>query len=208
MALVSGPMMSVDASGKFAKSMVFSKWKGRNYVRQLVTPLNPRSAKQTGVRTMLGFLASMWKAKALPKWTGWTTAAEARSISEFDAYMSENLARWQMNDTPTEVYPATEAATPLEIQTQTLTGFAGYATVLIDPATGTSIWGLLIFRSTAEITVPSWANCVGVIEANGSSAVTFVDSPLDAGTYHYRTAAFCTDGTIGTIKADGSCVVT
>ena len=111
MATVSGPMMSVDAAGKFGGSMVFAKWKGRNYVRQLVTPSNPKSAKQMGVRVMLGFLAAVWKAKTAPKWTGWSAAAIARMISEFNAFVSENLARWQLSKAPTQVYPAAEATT-------------------------------------------------------------------------------------------------
>ena len=46
MAKVSGPLMSMDASGKFGGAIVFSKWKGRNVVRQLVVPANPNSAGQ------------------------------------------------------------------------------------------------------------------------------------------------------------------
>jgi len=38
--------MSMDASGAYAGSLVFGKWKGRNTVRQLVTPANPQSAGQ------------------------------------------------------------------------------------------------------------------------------------------------------------------
>lgn len=57
MAKVSGPLMSLDASGKVGGTVVFSKWKGRNYVRQLVTPANPDTSGQKGVRSILGTLA-------------------------------------------------------------------------------------------------------------------------------------------------------
>ena len=50
MAKVSGPLFSVDASGSYAGSLVFSKWKGRNYVRQLVTPSNPHTLNQEVAR--------------------------------------------------------------------------------------------------------------------------------------------------------------
>ena len=50
MAKVSGPLMSMDASGKFGGALVFSKWKGRNVVRQLVIPGNPNSAGQEAAR--------------------------------------------------------------------------------------------------------------------------------------------------------------
>jgi hypothetical protein len=50
MAKVTGPLMSMDASGGFGGTLVFGKWKGRPTVRQLVTPSNPKSANQTIAR--------------------------------------------------------------------------------------------------------------------------------------------------------------
>lgn len=50
MAKVSGPLFSVDASGGYAGSLVFAKWKGRNYARQLVIPSNPRTLGQETAR--------------------------------------------------------------------------------------------------------------------------------------------------------------
>lgn len=54
MARVTGPLMSVDASGKVADSIVFSKWKGINYVRQWLKPANPQSADQGDQRIVIG----------------------------------------------------------------------------------------------------------------------------------------------------------
>jgi hypothetical protein len=50
--------MSMDASGKFADTLVFSKWKGRPTVRQLVTPANPQSADQQAARNAMRVLAA------------------------------------------------------------------------------------------------------------------------------------------------------
>ena len=50
MAKVTGPLMSMDASGKFAGALVFGKWKGRPTVRQLVTPANPQTTGQQASR--------------------------------------------------------------------------------------------------------------------------------------------------------------
>ena len=50
MAKVTGPLMSLDASGTVAGTVVFSKWHGRNYVRQRVIPQNPRSEDQEFAR--------------------------------------------------------------------------------------------------------------------------------------------------------------
>lgn len=57
MAKVNGPFMSLSASGAFANTLVASIWKGRPYMRQLVTPSNPRSAGQVTVRLIIGSLA-------------------------------------------------------------------------------------------------------------------------------------------------------
>jgi hypothetical protein len=43
----------MDASGKFAGALVYSKWKGRPTVRQLVTPSNPNSADQEASRNAM-----------------------------------------------------------------------------------------------------------------------------------------------------------
>jgi len=54
MAKVTGPLMSMSASGKLADSIVFFGWKGVNVVRQWLKPANPQSAGQGDRRIMLG----------------------------------------------------------------------------------------------------------------------------------------------------------
>jgi len=57
MAKVKGPLMSLEASGSVANTITFSTWKGRPYVRQLVTPSNPSTAGQIAIRKVLGSIA-------------------------------------------------------------------------------------------------------------------------------------------------------
>lgn len=208
MARLSGPMFSLDASGKFGGSMVFSKWKGRNYSRQLVTPKNPKSAMQTGVRSMMKFLSQAWASIGSTPQGSYAADAASKQISPFNSFMGINLGRWQNFFGPSQETPAAGASTPLTVTTMGLTGGEGNCTIELTPSGATSIWGFMIFRDTAEITAPSWANCVAVIPADGANAVTYVDSPLAAGTYHYRAAAFNVDGVMGTVKADDSEAVT
>lgn len=80
MAKVSGPLMSMDASGKFGGAIVFSKWKGRNVVRQLVVPANPNSAGQESARNrtrVTGALQS-WVNSTTMKADGETLTDKAR----------------------------------------------------------------------------------------------------------------------------------
>lgn len=46
MAKLTGPLFSLAASGKLAKSLVYMKWKGIDDVRKYVIPANPRSDDQ------------------------------------------------------------------------------------------------------------------------------------------------------------------
>jgi hypothetical protein len=62
MAKVTGPLMSLDASGTVGHTAVFSKWKGRNYVRVRVIPRNMRTGDQQLVRGFLGVIAKAARA--------------------------------------------------------------------------------------------------------------------------------------------------
>jgi hypothetical protein len=53
MAKVSGPLMSMEASGAYGSTLVFGKRKGSNVVRQLVTPSNPQSQGQEDARNIV-----------------------------------------------------------------------------------------------------------------------------------------------------------
>ncbi len=61
MAKVIGPLQSLDASGKFANSMVFSKWKGINVVRQYVIPTYRNTDEQKAVRDIVSDASIAWK---------------------------------------------------------------------------------------------------------------------------------------------------
>lgn len=58
MAKVTGPLMSMDASGAFGGTLVFGKWKGRPTVRQLVTPSNPQTQGQQDARNRVRVLGN------------------------------------------------------------------------------------------------------------------------------------------------------
>ena len=47
MAKVTAPLLSFGGLGTIGKVAVYSKWKGRPYVRQYVIPGNPKTAGQT-----------------------------------------------------------------------------------------------------------------------------------------------------------------
>jgi len=79
MAKVSGPLMSMGASGKFAGALVFATRLGQNVVRQLVTPGNPMSAGQMTARNLIRATGAMQRFTnlATTKGSGRTTTDKA-----------------------------------------------------------------------------------------------------------------------------------
>ena len=73
MARITFSPLVTGASGK-AGDAVFASWKGRGYVRKLVTPSNPQSADQNTVRDSMGRLPALWR----------SLAAQVRAVQ--DAY--------------------------------------------------------------------------------------------------------------------------
>jgi hypothetical protein len=204
MALVTGPAMSLDASGTIGGVMTFSKWKGRNYIRQCVKPSNPKTAAQTGLRAMLSFLSQAWAAIKVASSASYLEMADNDKVSTFNEYVKYNQNRWREGKGVSQSYPAAETATAGTITLGTPAGGQRNITLTVTPSTATGLWGIAIFRDTATITTVNWNNCIKIIETTTTAAKVYTDSPLDAGTYHYRAAFLTSDGKIGTACADQS----
>jgi len=80
MAIVKGPLMSVDARGQLGKTLVFIGWKGVKDVRAHVVPANPKTAAQQAQR---GYMAA-----AVKRWHGY-------SMTNLDVTAVEQLAAIQ-----------------------------------------------------------------------------------------------------------------
>ena len=60
MAKLTGPLMSLAASGQLGKTLVFGDWKGIKYARQYIIPANPNSAGQQSIRGFLADAVAAW----------------------------------------------------------------------------------------------------------------------------------------------------
>lgn len=117
MAILRGPFHSDDASGKFAGCMVASKWKGRNYMRALVIPKNPKSFKQLAIRGLITDASQAWAAGS-PVGTvvinstykeAFALAALPMQISGFDLFM-QNCVSINYDVTTSPYYDGTLVA--------------------------------------------------------------------------------------------------
>lgn len=209
MAKVTGPLLSMSASGSIAGAMVFSNSKGRPYVRQLVTPSNPNSDAQQGVRANMKGLNLLWAAMSDLEKATWDTKAKQDNVSTWNAFVKVNQKDFAEGYGDQRQDPA-EASDPPSIPTDVSDSVAGsQVTVLADvPATGET-FGMMLWVSPTTGFTPAKNNVkqvIAVTEAVGTPQ-TFTLNGLSSGTYFYKVAGFDFAGIIGTKSAEGSFVI-
>lgn len=201
MVKVTAPALSLDASGSVAGTMVFSKWKGRNYVRSLVKPKNPRSGAQTGVRAMFAFLSQIWAGILAAHQNTWQDRADAGTFSLFNAFMQGNALRWRNYLTPSKATPAAELESVDDPTIASATPGVRQVTVSVSlSGAGAGTWGVILYRGLASDFVAGLTNAIQVRPHVGGEAM-FVDTPLLPRDYWYRAQAFTADGVQGVATA-------
>lgn len=200
MARTVGPLMSLEASGSVAKTIVFSKWKGRPYVRQLVTPSNPKSALQVSTRAVMKFLSQRWATDvtAGDKAT-WLALANAAAVSEFNEYVRANLKRWTQFTGPSQANPATGGGTDSTYTAlPAVTGGVRQMSIAWTINALNDGWGLLIFQKLGGA-VTSGRDTLKLLAHLPAGASSAVITPLAPGHYYYQ---FRTLSAHGKISAD------
>lgn len=205
MAKVQGPLMSLDASGTVANTAVFSKWKGRNYVRTRVVPANPKSAAQTGVRSTHAGLVKAFQANRTTINTNFATLAKQNSVSAFNAFIGFNQKRKSQgfysanNPNPTNAAPANNAT----LLAATVGG--KYVRLTWTDAADANAWLFAIYRKLGSAPTGLNTEQVGLIPRG---AQVFEDGPLAAGTWYYAIAAVSVQGGRIALSAAVTAVIT
>jgi hypothetical protein len=96
MAVVTGPLLSIDATGGFARQLIFQNQKGKHVVKRWKAPSNPNSLDQQEARFMTEFFVSAWAGLSLPEKQSWEEQADSLRSSPYHAYLKHNISRWQM----------------------------------------------------------------------------------------------------------------
>jgi len=208
MVKVAAPMLSLDASGSLAGAMVFSKWKGRNYVRTLVKPANPKAPKQLSVRAMFKFLSQQWNGIITGTKATWNNRADDQVISPFNAFMGYNQSRWRNFQAPSTIDPAAPEGSFAGVDTFSATGGIRMATLGWVVGAANHGWGYMIFRSATADFDASFDNLVAVVPSLTADTYEWIDTPLVAGTYYYDWIGFTKEGDQTTEYGEKSAVVT
>jgi hypothetical protein len=87
MAKVSGPLLSLAASGAIGKSIVFGDWRGVKYARQHVVPANPRTTAQQSTRSAFQFADDQFKRMLALAQSPWSEAARGRPFTARNSFI-------------------------------------------------------------------------------------------------------------------------
>ena len=98
MAVTKAPLFSLDASGSLAGSIVFSKWRGRTYVRRLAIPSNPRSPLQVGMRSVFKFITQDFSNLTANQKAAWDALAAPDNITQLNAQVRDAQNRARRNE--------------------------------------------------------------------------------------------------------------
>lgn len=207
MVKVNAPCLSLAASGKLGGAIVYSIWRGRPVVRTLVTPANPQSAMQTGIRAMFAFLSQNWVGLSSGQQADWQDRADSLVASPFNGYMSYNMSRWRSFLAPSKLDPAAEDDAVGTGVAWSPTGGVRQVTIGYQIANLNQNWGLIYFRSPTALFTPSLSNVIAIVLGDDTNAHTYVDSPLTAGTYYYDCMRFSDAGLLHTADGEQSAVV-
>lgn len=91
MSKTTAPLLSFEARGQIAKSMVYSSWRGVKYARRHVIPANPRSTEQQTTRNTFATLREMWKLLPAVGKGPWDAFAQGRPFTGVNGFIGENM---------------------------------------------------------------------------------------------------------------------
>lgn len=97
MARATGPLFSVSAEGSIGNALTYTTWKGRATIKAKSIPTNPNTLAQRQARFYIKLLNTLWDTLSAEEKATWSAEALARSMSEFNAFTSENLRRRSAN---------------------------------------------------------------------------------------------------------------
>ena len=207
MARTTGPLFSMDASGTVAGAIVFSRWRGRNYVRRHAIPSNPRTPLQTGIRAAFRFLTQWWKSFGDAELGEWNAIGDVTRVTGLNAFVAANVKRLREGRT-LKYNPTVETITvPDDATAGTTTPLASAMQLDWTPGTAdTWLWGQGIHMMAGTAAPASIANLIAIV---GPLVSQLIVTNLTPGTeYFFKIQSISTDNSYGATPAEASGIPT
>lgn len=165
MATTKAPLFGLDASGSLGGSIVFSKWRGRTYVRRLSIPANPRSGLQVGMRSSMKFITQDFTNLTTAQKAAWDTLAAVTNITQLNAQVQDAQRRTRRNLGVRRGPAETAGTTPNAPTIDTVT--AQPKTLVLDWSAGAAApeYAWMIFKSPTGTFTPDVSNLIAIVAA-------------------------------------------
>lgn len=201
MARVKGPLFSMSASGQLGGAIVYSSWKGRPVVRELVIPANPNTAPQEATRAMMRFLSQSWGFLSGAQHLAWAARAASQAISPFNAFVQFNMNAWTQFARPI-VVPGQPLGTNAVLATPTGFGGVGEANITVVVTTLNDGWGAVIAGLNGSTPVGLRNETKWVTEIDAAHQVLNVTiGGLAPGVWQFKVSGFTHGGNSGAYTA-------
>jgi hypothetical protein len=203
MASTKAPLFGLDASGTIAGALVFSKWRGRTYVRRHAIPKNPRSGLQVGMRQVMKWTTQDYKNLSTAQKETWADLAAVDNITLLNAQVRNNQKRARLNQGWMQTADATPGTTP-DAPTSPTTAEAAKTLILswTRPVTNQGDYTAAIYMDTTTGFTPDISNLVGIVVVT-SETITIPN--LTTGTeYFWVVRETNVDGEFGADSTESS----
>jgi len=158
MAKITGALLSLGGSGTIAKTVTFSKWKGRAYARQRVVPANPNSVSQQLTRNTFSDASNIWKNMGALAIAPWNSFASGQVLTGRNAFMSSYVSFLRSElDRALMIFSPGSKGGVAPVSVSAASG-VGEATVTIVPPTPPTGWTV---TSVTAIAIPNVAPDAG-----------------------------------------------
>ncbi len=150
MAKVTGPLLSLGASGTIGQVQTYGKWRGIATVRRYVIPGNPKTTAQTLTRDIFTALGVRWKQGGPLMRAPWNRFAVGNPFLGVNQYMGKNI-NLTRGDADMAAYigsPGAKGGLPASTLVLTSVAALGIEAVITAPAPPTG-WTLTSAIATA-----------------------------------------------------------
>lgn len=199
---LTGPMMSMSASGSIGGVLTFATNKGRAYARTLVKPSNPKSNLQNAVRAMFTFLSQIWKTIDPGDQASWQALADQTKISPFNAFVKSNQNSVKTGHYPQANAVASGSAVSGTIDSLGTVGTQRQVALQTNVTGGTNGWGVIVYRTgphdASGGTAPAGINSeIAVVMPSEDGLVFPIDTKVVPGKWYvYNFRMFGENNTI------------
>lgn len=201
MASTKAPLFGLDASGTVAGAIVFSKWRGRTYVRRHSVPANPKSGLQVGIRAAMKFLSQNWTALSDAIKAEWDAADAAANITSLNSWAKYNVPRKRQNKGLVRSVND-EAGTTPAAPTIAVTAQPKSNSIVITEGADAPEFTWEVYRKTTDDNDGDVSTLIAILPY---ATTTFVDVKLTTGTeYFYEVRGGNYDGELGALSASDS----